>query len=162
MGVSASPHCFTGLFCEMINYIVDNLVYFQTIQNNVGPAGYFRDPRDLDNYLKYSVFLPYLNNEKAENRTASINNRFTALTGALLIMFSNDTMIYPKETAWFHELQADGSILPVEQTEFYQKDYIGLRALNEAGKVKFVEFDGDHLQFTYQQIENVIAPFLKQ
>jgi palmitoyl-protein thioesterase len=31
MGVSASPHCFTGLFCAMINYIIDNLVYFQTI-----------------------------------------------------------------------------------------------------------------------------------
>ncbi len=31
MGVSASPHCFTGLFCEMINYVVDNLVYFETI-----------------------------------------------------------------------------------------------------------------------------------
>jgi palmitoyl-protein thioesterase len=108
------------------------------------------------------VFLPYLNNEKPESYDATINNRFGGLNGALLIMFSNDTMIYPKETAWFHELQADGTILPVEQTEFYKNDYIGLKTLNEAGKVKFVEFDGDHLQFSYEQIETVIAPFLKQ
>jgi len=73
MGVSASPNCFEGLFCSMINYIIDNLVYFETIQDTVGPACYFRDPRDLDTYLKYSVFLPFLNNEKAENFTVTIN-----------------------------------------------------------------------------------------
>ena len=77
-------------------------------------------------------------------------------------MFSNDTMIYPKETAWFHELQADGTILPYNQTEFYQKDFIGLKALNEAGRAKFVEIDGDHLQFSESDIENIIVPFLKQ
>lgn len=64
MGVAATPHCFTGIFCEMINYIVDNLVYFAAIQDFIGPAGYFRDPNDLENYLANSVFLPYLNNEK--------------------------------------------------------------------------------------------------
>ena len=50
-------------------------------------------------------------------------------------MFDADTMIYPKETAWFHELQADGSILDVKQTKLYQEDHIGLRTLDEAGKV---------------------------
>lgn len=48
----------------MIDFIVDNLVYFDIIQNLVGPAGYFRDPRDLDLYYEHSVFLPYANNEK--------------------------------------------------------------------------------------------------
>jgi len=76
-------------------------------------------------------------------------------------MFSNDTMIYPKETAWFHQLQADGTILDVKDTEFYQKDFIGLRSLNEAGRVTFTEWEGEHLQFSYAQIENVLAPFLK-
>lgn len=160
MGVSASPHCFEGMFCQMVNYIIDNMVYFQQIQDNIGPAGYFRDPKDLQTYLEYSVFLPYLNNEKAENYTTDINNRFTALNAAMFIMFSNDTMIYPKETAWFWELQADDTILPVTETEFYKQDLIGLKTLNEAGKIQFVEFDGDHLQFDYSQIENIIAPFL--
>jgi palmitoyl-protein thioesterase len=104
MGVAASPHCFSGLFCDMINYIIKNLVYFETIQDSIGPAGYFRDPNHLDKYLNDSVFLPYLNNEKHDNYTTSINDRFTSLNGAMLVMFGNDTMIYPKETAWFWEL----------------------------------------------------------
>lgn len=146
----------------MLNYIIDNLVYFQRIQDNIGPAGYFRDPSDIPNYLAYSVFLPYLNNEKTENFTSTINDRFTGLNGAMFVMFSNDTMIYPKETAWFWQLETDNSITPVTETEFYTDDLIGLKTLNEAGKVQFVEFDGDHLHFSYSQIENVIAPFLNQ
>ena len=67
----------------------------------VGPAGYFRDPKHLDIYLEDSVFLPNLNNEKPENYTSTINDRFTNLNAALFVMFSEDTMIYPKETAWF-------------------------------------------------------------
>lgn len=70
----------------------------------IGPAGYFRDPNHLDVYLNYSCFLPYVNNEKPENYTTTINERFAALNGALLVSFMNDTMIYPKETAWFWEL----------------------------------------------------------
>ena len=102
MGVSATPHCFEGIICDMLNYIVDSLVYFSVIQDSVGPAGYFRDPRDIKNYLEYSVFLPYINNEKPETRDEVIRSKFSSLNGAMLIMFSNDTMIYPKETAWFH------------------------------------------------------------
>lgn len=75
-------------------------------------------------------------------------------------MFTEDTVIYPKETAWFWQLQADGSILPVNGTDFYKNDYIGLRALQEAGKVQYESFEGNHLQFTEDQIKNVIVPFL--
>ncbi len=76
-------------------------------------------------------------------------------------MFSNDTMIYPKETAWFQELRPDGSLLPTTETAFYLEDWLGLKTLNEAGKVHFIEWPGDHLQFSMQQVETVIAPFLK-
>jgi palmitoyl-protein thioesterase len=79
----------------------------------------------------------------------------------MFVMFDADTMIYPKETAWFHELQADGSILDVKQTQLYQEDHIGLRTLDEAGKVQFLTFEGAHLHITNDQIDNIIVPFLK-
>jgi palmitoyl-protein thioesterase len=46
--------------------------------------------------------------------------------------------------------------------DFYNDDYIGLKALNDAGKVKFETFEGDHLEFSTQQVEDIIVPFLKQ
>lgn len=112
MGVAASPHCFHGIFCDLINLIVKRMVYFNLIQDYIGPAGYFRDPNHLDIYLKDSVFLPFLNNEK--DPQPDFTSRFTSLNAAMFVMFTNDTMIYPKETAWFWELQKDGSVLPVQ------------------------------------------------
>jgi palmitoyl-protein thioesterase len=99
----------------------------------LGPAGYFRDPRDLDKYLADSVFLPYVNNENTVDQ--SIIERFTALNGAMFVMFDADTVVYPRESEWFWELQANGSITKVEDTDFYKNDLIGLKQLNEAGKV---------------------------
>lgn len=84
--------------------------------------------------MEDSVFLPYVNNEK--NKTDSIKERFTALNGALFVMFSEDTMVFPKESEWFWELQADEkTVKPVNETDFYINDYIGLKQLTEAGKV---------------------------
>jgi palmitoyl-protein thioesterase len=75
-------------------------------------------------------------------------------------MFSGDTVVYPKESEWFWELQADGTVTNVLDTDFYKSDYIGLKKLNEAGKVQFVEWPGEHLQFTMEQVDKVIVPFL--
>lgn len=162
MGVSKSPHCFDGWMCDVINYVFDQLAYFELAQDWVGPAGYFRDPNDLQNYLKYSCFLPDVNNERPSNSSEATSKRFGELNSALLVMFSNDTMIFPKETAWFWDTNKDYTTTNVLDTDFYQKDYIGLKQLNEAGKVKFVEWPGDHLQFSNEQIENEIVPALLQ
>ena len=80
----------------------------------------------------------------------------------MMVMFSEDTMIYPKETAWFQQLDKNGKVLPLNATDFYNKDFIGLKALNEAGKAQFIEFKGDHLQFSRDDIENTLIPFLNK
>lgn len=102
MGVIDIPHCFSGPFCAMINNISRELVYTQMVQNMIGPAGYFRNTYAMDKYLKGSVFLPHLNNEEDDDTTkADRKARFSALNGALLMLFTEDTMVYPKESEWF-------------------------------------------------------------
>ena len=118
MGVAASPHCSSGIFCDALNYIIDHIIYFKAIQDLIGPAGYFRDPNHMDVYLNDSVFLPYLNNEKEMDQT--IKERFTSLNAAMFVMFTEDTMIYPKETAWFYDITKDKTLVPVKETQFYQ------------------------------------------
>lgn len=164
MGVDAIPHCFHGVICNAINFVAKKLVYLPIVQNHLSPAGYFRDVNNFDGYVKSSVFLPKLNNEENQHSDFATlrSNRWGDLNGALMVMFSEDTMIYPKETAWFQQLDKKGNVLPLNGTDFYNKDFIGLKALNEAGKAKFSEVKGDHLQFTKEDIENVLIPFLKQ
>jgi len=120
---------------------------------------------DIDAYLKGSVFLPALNNEIEQTSDAAVarKQRFSALNGAMLVKFANDTMISPKDTAWFQPHDKDGkTVLPINATDFYNKDYIGLKALDDAQKVKRVEWPGDHLQFTTAQIEADVIPFLNE
>jgi len=64
MGVSDIPHCFHGPICKLINGVVREAVYLGIAQNHIGPAGYFRDPAHMTNYLSGSVFLPGVNNER--------------------------------------------------------------------------------------------------
>jgi palmitoyl-protein thioesterase len=163
MGVDKIPNCLEGTICNLVNDVARNLVYDKTIQEGLVPAGYFRNPNDIEAYKKGSVFLPSLNNEIEQESDAAKarKERFSALNGAMLVMFSNDTMISPKETAHF-ETHNEGykRVVPVNETDFYKNDYIGLKSLDDAGKIKRVEWPGEHLQFSNDQITNEVVPFL--
>jgi palmitoyl-protein thioesterase len=65
----------------------------------------------------------------------------------MLVKFNSDTMIHPKETAWFQQWNENGDIIVLEDTDFYKNDFVGIRYLKEHGKAKFVEIEGDHLRF---------------
>lgn len=47
------------------------------------------------------------------------------------------------------------------QTKLYIEDWIGLRALDEAGKVKFLNMSGDHLDISRKDMKTYIVPYLK-
>jgi len=85
---------------------------------------------------------------------------FSGINAGLFGMFSEDTMIYPKETAHFRSLDKHGNVMALEDMDFYKSDYIGLKELKEAGKVTFTEIEGDHLQFTTEFIKDTVIPFL--
>ena len=162
MGVTDIPHCFSnGPVCSIVNKVARSLVYMSVVQDHLGPAGYFRDPKQLSTYEKASVFLSQLNNEKTP--AATEKTKFSDLNSLMLVMFTEDTMVYPKESEWFQTLDdKDKSVVPLEDSDFYKNDLIGLKALNEAKKVSFISIEGDHLQFSKDDITNTFIPFLKQ
>ena len=69
-------------------------------------------------------------------------------------------MVYPKESEWFQQLDSDGNVQALEDSDFYKNDTLGLKTLNEAKKVQFVSIDGDHLQFSSSDITDTFIPFL--
>jgi palmitoyl-protein thioesterase len=165
MGVSSIPGCETGAMCQYINYVAENLVYFSMAQNLIGPAGYYRDNSSVDNYSSYladSVFLPTLNNERGDDATkATTKSKFASLDRAMLVMFDGDTVVHPQESEWFQQfVPGTTEVEPLKDSAFWIDDYIGLRALDEAGKVSFVSITGDHLQFSEEDIQNTFIPFL--
>ena len=77
-------------------------------------------------------------------------------------MFTKDVVIHPRETAWFQHADVNGTVVPLNQTDFYKKDFIGLKTLVDAGKVTFGTFDGDHLQFTTDEFNTKVIPALNK
>lgn len=54
----------------------------------------------------------------------------------MMVEFTKDTMIYPKETAIFGSLDAQGNHIKMEDQDIYKNDVFGLKTMNEAGKIK--------------------------
>ncbi|KAL0397693.1 UNVERIFIED_CONTAM: Disease resistance protein [Sesamum calycinum] len=115
---------------------------------------------DIDAYRKGCKFLPKLNNEIYKNST--YKERFSSLENLVLIKFEKDDILVPKETSWFGYFP-DGSwdtVLPAQETTLYTEDWIGLKILDEAGKVKFVSVSGGHLEISYSEMKKYILPYL--
>lgn len=48
------------------------------------------------------------------------------------------------------------------QTNLYTEDWIGLKTLDEAGKVKFINVSGGHLEISLSDIKTYILPYLEE
>lgn len=153
-GVGKIPLCFTGIVCYGLQKITSFLIYSSLIQNHVGPAGYYVDIFNKEKYLNGSNFLPELNNEIAINE--KYKERFSQLDKVVLMKFNSDTIIYPREGAWFDFIDDKDNLIPLNQSDFYIKDYIGLKKLMNENKVIFAESAGNHLMITEEEEDKYI------
>jgi len=163
MGTNSVPKCAGGgIFCDLVNGVTRKAVYTTYIQENVAPAGYFKNMAQYEAYLEYASFLPSLNNEKPGLKNAQFASNVANLDGLMLVMFDNDTVLDPPQTAWFSYYDINGTVIPMEEQQIYQEDWIGIKALNEQGKIQMIALPGDHLSFTNEDVENTFVPFLIQ
>ncbi|CAJ2514023.1 Uu.00g021420.m01.CDS01 [Anthostomella pinea] len=127
------------------------------IQSRLVPAQYFRDPRDLDSYLEYSNFLADINNERVlKNETYAEN--IAALENLVMYIFEDDTTVIPKETGWFEEVNGTETT-PLRARKIYSEDWIGLRALDRKGGLKFKTTPGEHMQLEDEALTESFSEF---
>ena len=161
MGIGTLPKINCPVICPMLNSFFGRITYSEYFQKNLGPAGYFKYKHAYDLYLEYSSFLADLNNER-DIKNEAYKIRFSRLEKVLLIKNNEDTVITPVESTWFEFYDILGErILPLKESKFYMEDFIGLRILMENNKVTFAEFKGDHVQFTYDDIDKHVIPILQ-
>jgi len=154
-GVAQIPHTGKSIFDNLVNGIVDDVVYNSVVQKVVGPAGYVhRVDDDGKKYATSGIALADLNNA-GPNKNQQYKDRLSQLEAVVLIMFSKDTMIIPKETAHFgfYKDHTRTEVVALEDSDLLKNDDIGLKALSEAGKIHKHEIDGDHLQFNMDDLK---------
>ncbi|CAA7022364.1 unnamed protein product [Microthlaspi erraticum] len=161
-GISDIPDCAVRPspdYCQELRA----MVYTDYAQDNIAPSGYVKIPTNMSEYLAHSKYLPKLNNERPNQRNSIFKARFTSLHNLVLVMFQGDTIVVPKESSWFgyYPEGASTPLLPPQQTKLYTEDWIGLKTLDAAGKVKFVSVPGKHLQMARDDVVKHVVPYLK-
>lgn len=162
-GTASVPLCGSGIFCILADALIKKEVYSDYVQEHLAPSGYLKLPNDIPAYLEKCRFLPKLNNEIPDKRNSTYKERFSSLENLVLIMFDHDTVLIPKETSWFG-YYPDGAFKPVlapEQTKLYKEDWIGLKTLDKAGKVKFIVVAGNHLGISESDMKKYVVPYLQ-
>ncbi|KAI9202002.1 palmitoyl-protein thioesterase-like protein 1 [Polychytrium aggregatum] len=160
-GIAHFPGCMgkDTAKCELARSLLLRGAYIPWIQNRVVQAQYYRDPRNIKLYLERNIFLPYVNNELNQNKQYA--DRLKSLHNLVLVRFEPDDMVVPRDSAWFANLDKDGAVVPLEQQDLWTEDRLGLRFLNDNGRLHFLTAPGPHMNGTADYILNVILePFL--
>ncbi len=127
----------------------------QIIESFISFAAYWKDPYNLDKYLEKSIFLADLNNERPTKNQTYIDNIKSLNTFAM--EFSTiDTIVHPNVSPWFEFFAPNStSIIPLRQSQFYTEDWLGIRALDEAGKLQLITTNCDHQNFPRTECKNL-------
>ncbi|CAI0445928.1 unnamed protein product [Linum tenue] len=131
-GTASVPMCGSGIICIILDALLKLEIYSNYVQEHLAPSGYLKIPTDIDDYMKGCRFLPKINNEIKSLRNANYKERLTSLENLVLIM-----------------------------TQLYIEDWIGVKALDEAGKVTYVTMSGNHLEISESDMRKYIVPYLE-
>lgn len=161
-GVADLPACENndGL-CSLMRGIARWGVYTDYVQRQLIQAQYYNDPKKHEAYLEKSIFLPDLNNELTINKTYAKN--LASLNRLVLIMFSEDETVVPRETAWFGwyvDGEKSDEIAALQQLPIYKQDRIGLKLLDNREAIDFLICEGAHMRFTDEYLRNITLKYL--
>jgi len=164
-GVFGFPNCPGELdpFCDIVRDLLNYGAYVDFVQNILVQAQYWHDPLHFDTYVEKSQFIAEINNEKAvKNESYAIN--LSSLENFVMVKHNQDSMVEPRESGHFefyYPGQAD-VLQPLRESPIYTEDRIGLKALDEAGKLHFLAVEGNHLEFSRDWfIQEIINVYLK-
>lgn len=162
-GVYGLPRCPGELshICDMIRKALNSGAYTDAVQKLLVQAQYWHDPLNDGLYKEHSLFLADINQERGVNETYKKN--LQRLQKFVMVKFLNDTVVDPVDTEWFGFLKTGQAkeTETLQESVIYKEDRLGLKAMDEAGKLVFVKTEGDHLQFSTEWFIETLIPFLR-
>ena len=115
---------------------------------------YWKDPFRYQDYLRTNEFLAELNNEREHNESELYRSNMLGLRELGIVWSCVDEVVQPLETARFEYYNTTAAVergelvvVPLGLSETYVKDLIGLRGLDEAGRLVLMETDCTHDAF---------------
>jgi len=158
-GVFGIPGCpgESQQLCNIMRELLYLGAYNELVQSILVQAQYWHDPVHADQYIEKSQFIGEINNE-GPNKNASYAENLNKLENFVMVMNTEDTTVEPKESAHFefYVPGQDNEILPLRESQLYLEDWIGLKTMDEAGKLHFYDIPGGHLQLSLEWFKTEI------
>lgn len=160
-GVHQYPRCESqfGALCGTLHTAANSFAYSWASQKFCVPLTYWHDT-DKRRYRSGSSFLALINNEREYNEKYVVN--LQRLDHLVLVKYAEDKALVPNESSWFGYYYLNGTEYPMEETECYQKDKLGLRSLQESGKLVFLLSPRDHLDIEPWWFISHVIPYLRE
>ncbi|KAK9249007.1 Alpha/Beta hydrolase protein [Lipomyces tetrasporus] len=160
-GVTDFPPCSKRDFvCRRRNAFLKSQAYSNYAQGSITVAQYYRDPDQYDKYLEESGFLADVNNER-ELKNITYAENLASLEELVLYLFTGDETVVPKESAWLAEVDLKmGVVTPLEDRKMYTEDWLGLKVLEDSGRLHFSTIEGRHMRITSETMTEVARKYL--
>lgn len=167
-GVSSFQKC-DGFICEMFNKLVGFVADSIVAQYFIAPADYYREWWNEERFYNNSIFLPEINNElndpykpwvTPKHKRKEQKERIVDLEHFAMFMWLNDTVVSPRQSEWFGRWDKNREIQMMRDQPIYTEDLLGLKTLDEAGKLHFYHGEGEHMHLESWMIQDLLIPFL--
>jgi palmitoyl-protein thioesterase len=142
----------------------NGLMYNDFFQNHLSIASYWRNPMLLETYLTCS-FLALLNNEFWCEKESPLHRRnIRNLSNFVMIWSPADKVLDPPESGKFSFFDEDFEVIPLEETELYKNDTLGLKFLNYVDGLHTYETNCTHVDHRnpvcFSQLDTILKRFL--
>lgn len=169
-GISALPYCLalteqkSGPPCRQIMQLLRGGVYSPEAQNGLLAAQYMIDPLiPFNDFVAKGTWLSRVNGWSRDipaAQAAYAKRRILSLHRMVLWRFAEDTIMVPGESAWFSHL-SQGRLVRLWEQPGWAEDVLGLRALNQSGRLILKTDPGQHTAFLVPWFVEHVIPYLK-
>lgn len=166
-GITAYPTCSDHLgvlsfMCSSLEKLTESLSYHWIGQNSLTLVSFWRN-RDNNIYKNSNSFLSIINNENVYN-PYYVNN-LQNLRRFIMVKQEYDRTLVPSETALFGFYDENSSLMiesPMENTFTYYANRLGLKEMNDNGKLIRIVGPGSHCEMKSNWLASNIVPFLRE
>ncbi|XP_044751537.1 lysosomal thioesterase PPT2 homolog [Coccinella septempunctata] len=117
-------------------------LFYSRVGQHTSVGNYWNDPFHQELYHNFSQYLPYINNELKSTRSAQFKNALTKLNKMVLIGGPDDNVITPWESSQFGFYNDNMTVVNLISRPLYQQDLIGLKTLDESGRLDLITVPG--------------------
>eukprot|EP00730_Choanoeca_flexa_P001819 TRINITY_DN10795_c1_g2_i2.p1 TRINITY_DN10795_c1_g2~~TRINITY_DN10795_c1_g2_i2.p1 ORF type:complete len:313 (+),score=64.83 TRINITY_DN10795_c1_g2_i2:94-939(+) len=154
-----------------ISVVLGRLPYEPDVQKSLSLAQYWRDSYDLKQFESNSTFLADLNNVRPQ-KNEQYRTNIKSLRGMMLLHSTKDQIINPPSSGWFQSFLPftgpgkNGIVVPLRQSALYKEDWLGLKTLDESGRLQMHTSECQHEEHPTpsckQSFDAYTLPLLRQ